>query len=226
MFYAHPIGAGESGGSFGDFLEGIKNVISMPLKLATMPLQLIKSAVMGSGVGHSKAAPKSKQKKVASADHIYTQVNKKPKDQQESSYVDIGEVAPVVLPQLGRVIIEPIHTAADHTVKNNNTVYKIPFADGNGKPRKARAKKGGNLLSTLSDMANIMPSVFGTELDNWIPPEVARGIAKSIGEKAMGGAKKVRKTNPWLEHVKAVKSKHSGMKYKDVLILAKQSYHK
>jgi hypothetical protein len=96
---------------------------------------------------------------------------------------------------------------------------------GTGKPRKARAKKGGNLLSTLSDLANIMPSVFPTELDNWIPPEVTRSIAKHIGEKAMGGAKKVRKANPWLEHVKQVKEKHPELKYKDVLVLAKNSYH-
>ena len=70
-----------------------------------------------------------------------------------------------------------------------------------------------------------MPSVFPTELDNWIPPEVTRGIAKKIAEKASGGAKKVRKANPWLEHVKQVKEKHPELKYKDVLVLAKNSYH-
>lgn len=31
---------------------------------------------------------------------------------------------------------------------------------------------------------------------------------------------------PWMQHVKAVKSRHAGMAYKDVLILAKRTYRK
>ena len=32
--------------------------------------------------------------------------------------------------------------------------------------------------------------------------------------------------NPWLEHVKQIRAQNPGMKYKDVLVLAKQSYKK
>lgn len=35
---------------------------------------------------------------------------------------------------------------------------------------------------------------------------------------------KVKKTNPWLEHIKKVREKHPEMKYKDVLVEAKKSY--
>ena len=56
---------------------------------------------------------------------------------------------------------------------------------------------------------------------------LAKNCAKKRQEKEKeenkGGAKKV---NSWMEHVKKVKSENEGMKYKDVLILAKKSYSK
>jgi hypothetical protein len=38
--------------------------------------------------------------------------------------------------------------------------------------------------------------------------------------------KKERKPNPWLEHCKTVKVANEGMKYSEVLKLAKESYKK
>jgi len=37
---------------------------------------------------------------------------------------------------------------------------------------------------------------------------------------------KVRKANPWLVHVKAVKAKHPGKTLKEVILIAKESYKK
>ena len=42
----------------------------------------------------------------------------------------------------------------------------------------------------------------------------------------MPATKKVRKPNPWLAHVKQVRAKNPGKKYRDILILAKSSYTK
>ena len=189
LFVSHPIGAGEGefeGGNFMDFINKVKDVVSLPLKLATMPLQMIKSAVMGSGECEEKIKCKSTTKKSCKMDGKTT-------------------------------INAPVDCTKNEIDSGKSCSSK--------KPCKARAKKGGNLLSTLSDLANIMPSVFPTEMDNWIPPEITRGIAKKIAEKASGGAKKIRKANPWLEYVKQVKEKHPDLKYKDVLVLAKISYH-
>jgi hypothetical protein len=41
-----------------------------------------------------------------------------------------------------------------------------------------------------------------------------------------GGVSGGKKVNPWLTHVASVKSQNPSMKYKDVLVLAKQSYKK
>ena len=38
--------------------------------------------------------------------------------------------------------------------------------------------------------------------------------------------KRERKVNPWLEHCKSVKLENDGMKYSEVLKLAKESYKK
>ena len=37
--------------------------------------------------------------------------------------------------------------------------------------------------------------------------------------------KKLRKVNPWIEHVKTVKDQYPTLIYKDVLKIAKNSYH-
>jgi hypothetical protein len=37
---------------------------------------------------------------------------------------------------------------------------------------------------------------------------------------------KVKKENPWLVHVKAVKAKHPGKSLKEVIMMAKESYTK
>jgi hypothetical protein len=110
LFVSHPIGAGEGefeGGNFMDFINKVKDVVSLPLKLATMPLQMIKSAVMGSGECEEDCKPRKPRKSCkggADAGPVYAKVNKKPMVNLDNAYTDIGKVAPVVLPQLGRVI--------------------------------------------------------------------------------------------------------------------------
>jgi len=38
--------------------------------------------------------------------------------------------------------------------------------------------------------------------------------------------KKIRKKNPWLDHVAKVRKEHKDKSFKDVLVLAKKSYSK
>jgi hypothetical protein len=42
--------------------------------------------------------------------------------------------------------------------------------------------------------------------------------------KGLSGGAKVKKSNPWLAHVASVKASNPSMKYKDILVLAKESY--
>lgn len=260
-FEATPIG--ETGGSFSDFLNGIKDVASLPFQLLSMPLQVAKKALTG---GKAPKKTRSRKAKCEDGAGVFDFLKKEAKFASKGIY-DVGKKHGMLEASASPVVASDTPPA----VFNNTPA-------GSGKPRKPRAKKGGadnydssltqpkvikfqnyesvpaatasnkmkvpvekkpvlkaykpkggSLLSTLSDIANIMPSVFPTELDNWIPPEVTRGIAKKIAEKASGGsetggAKKAKRNNPWLEYVRGISHQHPEMKYKDVLILAKKTY--
>ena len=53
------------------------------------------------------------------------------------------------------------------------------------------------------------------------------GITKLVGGKNQMTKKKVsRKTNPWIVHVKKIKSQNKGKSLKDVLKIASKSYKK
>jgi hypothetical protein len=229
-YLAHPIGAGESGAGF---MDVIKNIVSIPAKIATAPLQLAKSMV---GLGHSASKPK-KEKKAKESQYM-TMTAPAPVN-TEGAYTVLTNVnnptekqavaSKVALP----VSIESTHGAIGPRVIAEETHGKVGKGMAKSKkPRKPRAKKvkGGSLLSVLSDAVSGIPSVFKTPLDDWIPPEVQRKVALAVAEKASGNGspkpKAERKPNPWLAHVKAEKAKHPSKSFKEVLQIAKLSYKK
>jgi hypothetical protein len=76
----------------------------------------------------------------------------------------------------------------------------------------------------MNEMA-VEEAPSGTEVSG-VGGKKTKGKGMSGGGVSGGGVSGGKKVNPWLTHVASVKSQNPSMKYKDVLVLAKQSYKK
>lgn len=243
-YLAHPIGAGESGSGFLDYLP-------LPLRLPIMMAKAVANKVVDKVSG---GADRENTYELPPPHKVVKQANKTwsvPYAVANEPTPPVFAVAQLVEPgtphnsvnqQLNHTTVAQgpatFEVPNEHLETQNGVAYAMPLRGSGKKQRAKKGKKGGSLLSTIGNVANM----FGlpkTPLEEIAGPELTKKfkevgydlIGKQLG---LGKPKKAtkqsangpKKANPWLVHVKDVKAKNPAKSFKEVLQLAKLSYKK